>query len=135
MHELSIAHSLVESAVDAAEKAGARRVTRVHLRLGALSGVVRNALEFGYEITTQGTLLEGSELVIEELPVIVDCDVCHTQSTLDGLQTFACPACGAPGPRMIQGRELELQSIEIDVDEIAFGGDAVAEAPHALPTP
>ena len=61
MHELSIAHSLVESAVDAAEKAGARRVTRVHLRLGALSGVVRNALEFGYEITTQGTLLEGSE--------------------------------------------------------------------------
>ena len=92
--------------------------------------VVRNALEFGYEITTQGTLLEGSELVIEELPVIVACDVCHTQSTLTGMQTFACPACGAPGPRMIQGRELELQSIEIDVDD-----DAVPETSHALPTP
>ena len=134
MHELSIAHSLVESAVDAAEKAGARRVTRVLLRLGALSGVVRNALEFGYEITTQGTLLEGSELVIEELPVIVDCDVCHSQTTLHDLQGFACPACGAPGPRMIQGRELELQSIEIDVDDTADDG-AIPEATHALPTP
>ena len=56
MHELSIAHSLVETAVEAAEKAGARRVTRVSLRLGALSGVVRNALEFGYEIAAQSTL-------------------------------------------------------------------------------
>jgi hydrogenase nickel incorporation protein HypA/HybF len=134
MHELSIAHSLVETAVEAAERAGARRVTRVLLRLGALSGVVRNALEFGYEITTQGTLLEGSELVIEELPVIVDCDACHTQTTLHDMQGFACPACGAPGPRMIQGRELELQSIEIDVDD-AVGGDAIPEASHALPTP
>lgn len=129
MHELSIAHSLVETAVEAAEKAGATRVTRVQLRLGALSGVVRNALEFGYEITTRGTLLEGSELVIEELPVIVDCDACHTQTTLHDMQGFACPACGAPGPRMIQGRELELQSIEIDVD------DAIPEVSHALPTP
>ena len=50
MHELSIAHSLVEIAEEAAAKAGVARVTVVHLRLGVLAGVVQDALLFGFEI-------------------------------------------------------------------------------------
>ncbi len=116
MHELSIAHALVESASEAAEKAGARKVTQVNLRLGALAGVVRNALEFGYAIATQDTLLEGSTLVIEELPVIIVCDRCATETVLDGIQSFACPSCGSLGAKVTQGKELDIQSIEIDTD-------------------
>lgn len=116
MHELSIAHSLVEGVTEAAEKAGAKRVTRVQLRLGVLSGVVRSALEFGFEIATRGTLLDGATLEITELPVILACDRCGADSVLDGIQGFACPACGAPTPRLRQGRELEIDAIEIDTD-------------------
>lgn len=72
MHELSLAYNLVEIAAEAAQKARVKRVTAVTLRLGALSGVEKEALLFGYEIAAQGTPLEGSQLVIEEVPVVVN---------------------------------------------------------------
>src|SRR6185369_14537968 len=69
MHELSIAISLIEAAQDEAEKHKARAVVAVHLRLGAMSGVVKEALLFSYGVAAQGTPLEGSTLIIEEVPV------------------------------------------------------------------
>ena len=68
MHELSIAVSLVEAAEEEAEKHGARGVSAVHLKLGALSGVAKEALLFSYEMATEGTALAGSRLEIEDAP-------------------------------------------------------------------
>lgn len=115
MHELSIAASLVESAEQAARQAGAQRVTQVFLRLGALSGVAKDALLFSYDVATAGTLLEGSRLMIEDVPVIVHCDGCQRDVTLPGIQDFRCPACGQPSARIVAGRELEIAGVEIEV--------------------
>lgn len=120
MHELSIAASLVESVEQAARQAGAQRVTQVFLRLGALSGVAKDALLFSYDIATAGTLLEGSRLTIEDVPVIVHCDGCQRDVTLPGIQDFRCPVCGRPSARVVAGRELEIAGVEIEVaDEAA----------------
>lgn len=108
---------MVESVRASAEAAGARAITRVTLRIGALSGVVEHALRFGYEIVTRDTPLAGAALEIVTLPAVVACASCGTTSTLDGIQNFTCPACGAPAPRLIQGKELEISGIEIEVDE------------------
>jgi hydrogenase nickel incorporation protein HypA/HybF len=113
MHELSIAYSLVETAVDAARQAGIERVDAVHLRLGALSGVVKESLLFGYEIAAQNTLLEGSQLEIEVLPVIVYCGNCQREVELVSLQRFRCPVCDTPSGDIRQGRELEIRSLEV----------------------
>ncbi len=112
MHELSIAYSLVEIASQAADSMGVRRVDVVHLRLGALAGVVQDALLFGYEIAAKGTALEGSRLAIEELPVVVHCPRCQADRTLPGIQRFRCPVCGEPTGQIVQGRELEIVSLE-----------------------
>lgn len=114
MHELSIAMSLVEMASAAAEQAGVERVERVHLQLGALAGVVRSALEFSFEIAAEGTPLEGAELLIEELPVKIDCEQCGRISELASIQRFRCPHCDAPTSRLVQGRELQLVALEYD---------------------
>ena len=66
MHELSIVMAMIEMASEEVERHGGGRVTALHLKLGALSGVVKEALTFSYEIACQGTALEGSQLVIEE---------------------------------------------------------------------
>ena len=116
MHELSIAYNLVEAVAQAAQNAGARAVTVVRLRLGELSGVVENALQFGYDIATQGTVLEGSRLEIEEVPVIIHCDHCNRDLPLPSIQNFSCPVCGAPSAHILQGRELEIVSLEIEDD-------------------
>ena len=119
MHELSIAYNLVETAVAAAQKNNIQQVKAVHLRLGVLSGVEKEALLFGYDIATENTLLAGSRLEIEELPVIVYCSQCRAEQTLPDMQRFCCPQCGAATPQIVQGREIELHSMEVE-DERAI---------------
>ena len=116
MHELSIAYSLVETAQEAARAAQAPSVSVVHLRIGALSGVDTRALLFGYDIAASGTLLEGSTLAVEELPVVIYCKNCDRLTTLEGVQAFRCTLCGTPSAEIRQGRELEIVSLEVPDD-------------------
>lgn len=113
MHELSIAYSLVEAAEAAAEAANATAVTAVYLRLGQLSGVVVDSLRFGWEIAVEGTRLAGARLEIEEVPVVVHCPTCVRDVTLVSPQRFRCPHCDTPTPTIVQGREVELNAMEI----------------------
>ncbi len=113
MHELSIACNLIEMGIAAAEEADADQVISLQLRLGQLSGVVKEALLFSFDVAVAGTLLEGARLDIEEVPVVVYCDHCEVERTLPSAQLLACPVCGASTPVVRQGRELELISIEI----------------------
>jgi hydrogenase nickel incorporation protein HypA/HybF len=116
MHELSIVQNIVEIAEDAVIDAGANRVEAVYVRVGALSGVVRDALEFAYDVATKGTLLEGSRLVVEELPIVLYCADCGAERVLDDVRVIRCPACGAATVNIVQGRELEIDSIEVTDD-------------------
>jgi hydrogenase nickel incorporation protein HypA/HybF len=95
------------------------RVKAVRLRVGALAAVIPETLEFCYGIAAEGTPLEGSNLVIDVLPVVVRCEPCGLDSELEGIQSFRCPKCGEPCGDLRQGRELEIESIEIeDADEV-----------------
>ncbi len=116
MHELSIAYSLVETAAASAQAAGARRVLSVTLELGALSGVVKDALLFGFDIAIKGTLLEGARLNIVEKPVVIFCDVCAEERTLESIQRFRCPMCDTPSAQIRGGRELDIVALEIESD-------------------
>jgi hydrogenase nickel incorporation protein HypA/HybF len=66
MHELSIAMSIADAAVEESLRHEGARVCAVHLRLGELSGVVKDALLFSWEASCEGTPLVGARLVIEE---------------------------------------------------------------------
>ncbi|MBI1298976.1 hydrogenase maturation nickel metallochaperone HypA [bacterium] len=112
MHELSIAYNLVEIAVDAVKAADAVDVKSVHVRIGALAGVVEDALRFGWDVATEGTILAGAALVVHAQPVVVECAACGQQSTLDSIYPLYCSHCFGPAA-VISGRELELSSIEI----------------------
>ena len=113
MHELSIAMGIVEAAVDEAKQRNVQ-VSAVHLRLGALSGVVKDALLFCYEVACQDTPLQGSRLVVEEVPVAVFCPQCNEKRVIESLQSFTCPQCGAPAGNVLQGRELEVFALEVE---------------------
>jgi hydrogenase nickel incorporation protein HypA/HybF len=114
MHELSIAMSIVEIAREEAERRAAAQVLAVHLRLGPLSGVVKEALLSCYEMACAGTSLEGSTLVIEDVPVVVYCPTCRDRRLLRSMQQFSCGECDTPTPEVVQGRELEVVALEIE---------------------
>jgi len=117
MHELSIAMSIVDAALEEAQRRGVQ-VSAVHLRLGALSGVVKDALLFSYEMACQDTALAGSQLVVEDLPVIVYCPQCQKEQPLTTVQLFACPVCGTATMDVRQGKELEVFALEIVDEEV-----------------
>lgn len=118
MHELSIAMSIIEGATQEAAKRGGAQVHAVHLKVGLLSGVVKEALLFSYSLACEGTPLEGSQLVVEEIPVTVYCSACDANKTLDSIQRFCCPTCDRSTPVVVSGKELELIAIEITETEV-----------------
>lgn len=113
MHELSIATSMVEMAAEEAERQGGVRVLAVHLRLGPLSGVVKEALLFAWEVACDDTPLAGSRLVIEESPVVVRCPSCREERELATMQDRSCPVCRVPAPDVVRGDELLVVALEV----------------------
>jgi hydrogenase nickel incorporation protein HypA/HybF len=116
MHELSIAVSLVEVAVEQIERLSLGPVEAVHLRLGRLSGVVADALLFSFDVATEGTALADSRLVIQDVPVAVHCPRCDAERELESIQRLRCPVCGAPTPQVLRGREIQLFALEVRSD-------------------
>ena len=112
MHELSIALSLLDLVEEEADRRGCR-VSAVHLRLGPLSGVVREALASAYELAREGTPMAGVELVIEDVPVVVSCPTCAAERTPVSAYELCCPDCGTPTPDVLSGRELEVVALEV----------------------
>lgn len=117
MHELSIAASIVEAVTETAAAYPGARVHSVRLRVGALAAVVEDSLQFCWGITTEGTPLSGAKLMVRTMPVVVHCESCNVDAELDSVQSFRCPRCGQPAADLRQGRELEIESIEIDEPE------------------
>ena len=114
VHELSIVSSIVDSVTETLKSYPGASVKEVRLRVGALAAVVEDSLHFCYEIATEDTPLQGSKLVVKTVPVLMHCDKCALDVEIAGLQSFRCPQCGQPVSDLRQGRELEIESIEID---------------------
>ena len=114
MHELSIAVSIVEIATEEAERRGGARIEAVHLKLGALSGVVKDSLMSAYEIACANSPIAGARLVVEEVPAVIYCDVCQAEREIESIQEFRCPGCGTFTANVVGGRELEVVALEIE---------------------
>ena len=119
MHELSIVSSVVETVVESLEKYPGARVVEVRLKVGALASVVVDSLEFCWGIATEGTSLAGARLVVITLPVVMHCARCDADVELDGVQSFRCPRCDEICLDLRQGRELDIESYEIEEADAA----------------
>ena len=113
MHELSIATTMVEMAAEEAARRGGVQVLAVHLKLGPLSGVVRDALLFSWDVACEDTPVAGARLVIDDSPVVVHCTACQADRTIDTFRQLSCPVCDAPTPTVLAGDELEVVALEI----------------------
>ncbi len=112
MHELSLAQAVVEIAEAEAKKHSAPAVATVKLRLGEFTGVVREALEFGFEFARRGTVAEGAHLVVESVPLRTRCPQCKTVGRSIEDFCLICPTCGG-AVEIISGREMEVEYVEL----------------------
>lgn len=105
--------SLVESLEQELARLGDLTVTTVNLRIGALSGVVPEALEFSWEVASDESRLKGSKLSIETVDATGYCPQCREERTISNLQSFRCPVCLTPIEQVMGGHELEILTIEV----------------------
>lgn len=112
MHEVSLMENTLEIAVEHAHRQGANKIQRLKMRVGKMSGVVPEALEFAFDVCTQGTIAEGAKLEIESVPVVCYCPNCKIEFQPDDI-IYECPECGQLSSQILQGRELELTSLEL----------------------
>jgi hydrogenase nickel incorporation protein HypA/HybF len=113
MHELSIAVSILDLAAEEAERHGSARVLEIHLKLGPLSGVVKQAHHSSYELARESTPFAEAQLIIEDVPVRVHCPTCMTTREVVSTQELCCAECGTPSADVVSGRELEVVAMEI----------------------
>lgn len=113
MHELSLACSLVEEAEKVLEAENATRAIRVTVGVGKLSGVELDAFEFAFPMAAKGSRLEEAELVINDLPIRVQCKICEKKSNPD-FPRCVCTFCGSDDIELLGGREFNIESMEIE---------------------
>jgi hydrogenase nickel incorporation protein HypA/HybF len=111
MHELSIAEELLSIIRDSAAKAGIRKVAVVNLRIGELSSILPDSLEFAFQILSQGTITDGARLSIDHRPAAFVCGRCGAKV---GREESSCSRCGSEEMRLAGGAELEILSFEGD---------------------
>ena len=116
MHELGIMTGVVESVEQAARDAGALRVTKVNLVVGVMTEAIADALQFAFDMLKEDTLLSPAELHIEMVEPRSQCMECGAEYTHDRFE-MSCPECGSVFTKLIAGRELKIDSIEVDLPD------------------
>jgi hydrogenase nickel incorporation protein HypA/HybF len=114
MHELSIVEALIDQVGEELDRVGQRgRVLRLELNIGRLSGVHPDAVRFAFGLLRPGTIVENAEIAIEEPKAVCQCHACNARTELDDL-LFECPQCASTEITIEGGRDMTLQSIEIE---------------------
>lgn len=113
MHELSVTQSMLDIALAHAQRAGASRIRRIDVVVGELSGIVGESVQFYFDFLSKDTPAEGAVLAFRHVPAQFRCQACGATYRAEG-SDWACPTCGQLQPEVAGGRELFVESIEVE---------------------
>ena len=115
MHELTVAQRILEIAEEKARDSGLSRITGIRVRVGSLTTVVPEALDFCFGFAREDTLAGDANLVIEEVRAEARCNSCDLVFPVEQSFFLVCPSCGSSNTALLKGTELDLLSIEGEI--------------------
>lgn len=113
MHELSIAQSILDIVYQSVPQEELASVRAVRMKVGVLSGVVADSLDFCFSAITSETPLNRAALSIDRVPFRVRCNTCSHEFTNE-IGYVVCPECGGVETTVVSGRELQVTEIELE---------------------
>lgn len=116
MHELGIMSGVMDSVQQAANDEGADRVLKISLSVGVMTEAIEDALRFAFEALAEGTMCEDAQLEITMIEPKSICLECGAEYTHDRFHML-CPECGSAFTELLQGKELRIDSIEVDIPD------------------
>jgi len=119
MHETSVAQRMVDTAIEVADQNGGGQVVGMRLLLGEMTCVEPETLSFAFGVVSRGTRAQGCQLEIVRVPTRLRCRTCGIERGGDLLEPCVC---GMPGGEVLAGRELRLDTIDIDEEAALAAG-------------
>ena len=120
MHETDMTKALIMTVQDwLADQPGHATVERVHLTVGEFTCVEPASLQFAFQVQTQGTCLDGAQLVIKDSPLVAFCHPCQQEYRPEIGAEYACPSCQGPKEDIRSGRELKIDRVEFSQAVVA----------------
>jgi len=113
MHELAVAQAIIEKVEQWRQSEGGLRISAVGVRIGLLTDLVPDSLEFGFEALTSGTRFENTRLEIERVPITGRCAGCGQSFTVESF-LFVCPECGGRDVALLSGNELDISYLCVE---------------------
>jgi len=114
MHELSLMSALVEQVTELSIKERFDCVNEIRVSVGILSGVDPSCLDFCFSEVTQGSILSRAKLVIETVPMELNCENCGKISISEDPSRMACSWCESNCISIVNGREFKIIDLEVD---------------------
>lgn len=112
MHELAIAHSIVQLAEQNARDNQAEEIEELELEIGSLAGVEISSLEFALQSAVKDTMLNNARIIRHDIPAEGRCGDCEAVFPVDTLFS-PCPQCGSYCVNILKGKELRIKSIVV----------------------
>lgn len=113
MHELTITQNIIDIALEHAQRAGATQISRINLVIGEMTGVAAECVRLYIRVLGRGTAAEEAELAVRLVPITARCQDCAESFEVRDFR-WVCPRCESTRSDIIGGRELFVESIEVD---------------------
>lgn len=113
MHELAITQSVLDVALEQAKNFNANKIIRINLVIGEITGIVDECVKFYFDFVSKDTIASEATLSFENVPLKAHCRDCGATFILNGLDS-SCPSCQGCNIEVIAGRELYVESIEVE---------------------
>ena len=110
---MAIARNIVNIAIAAAEKEGARKITKVNVVAGELRGIIPAQLIFSFGLMAENTIASGAYLDLEITPVMGKCKKCSEAFVVKDY-CYVCPKCQSEDIQTVSGTELRVKDIEVE---------------------
>jgi len=88
------------------------------VRIGHFRQVVPDTLTHCWELQVNGTELDGSRLIVEEIPASIECRDCGATTMLE-LPVLRCGSCGSLSTDLVSGEEFLIDSIDVATRVVA----------------
>jgi hydrogenase nickel incorporation protein HypA/HybF len=110
---MSIARGILDIVEDEMRQHAGSRLKAVNISVGKLAAVSEEQLSWWFSVIVSEAGMTGAVLNVKTVPIGYRCRTCGHEFTVEEI-AIKCPECGAGHPEMVSGRELAVESLEVE---------------------
>lgn len=113
MHELSVTEGILKICIEESEKNKVKKIKKITIAVGEFTGLVPSSITYYFNIVSKGTIAEGAELLVNNIPLQISCSKCGYKGSINKDQ-FVCPKCNGDKYEIVNGNQCYVDTLEVE---------------------